>query len=151
MTNKLFLLADDDIDDREMFCEALEGIDKNIICHTANDGSEALSTLKELPTPPELIFLDVNMPVMNGWQCLEQIREDERLSGVPVIIISTSSNQREIEIAQSLQAVCYFTKPHNFKDLIKVLSVIVANPGTQLAPALHALEQSGSKHVRAFS
>jgi CheY-like chemotaxis protein len=72
---KNFLLADDDSDDREMFCEALLSIESTVICHTAVDSREALHMLDELAMQPHLIFLDVNMPVMSGWQCLKFLKE----------------------------------------------------------------------------
>jgi len=151
MEQRIFLLADDDIDDREMFCEALGAINHMIVCHTEKDGRAALAALDELNTPPELIFLDVNMPVMNGWQCLQYLQEHKRYSAIPVIVMSTSSSQREINIAQSLHALCYLTKPHDFNDLIGVLRTIVDNPGTRLPAALRKLEAGGSVYVRTLS
>ncbi len=127
MAKKILLLADDDIDDRELFCEALEIIDRDIICHIVADGREALNMLDRLDTLPQLIFLDINMPVMDGWQCLKKLKENARYRNIPVIIIYTSSHQREITIAKSLDALCYFTKPHNFNELIRVLQAIVNN------------------------
>lgn len=149
MEDKIFLLADDDSDDKEMFAEALTSIDKTIIFHTAVDGREALKMLDELNAKPQLIFLDVNMPVMNGWQCLKALKEDERYKQIPVIVISTSSHQRDIDIARDLGALCYFTKPNDFNDLKNVLQVIVENIHTNLAGALQSMQASGFSHVYA--
>jgi CheY-like chemotaxis protein len=145
---KIFLFADDDIDDREMFTEALSTIDSNLVCITVADGREVLHTLSSLEQLPELIFLDVNMPMMNGWQCLENLKKDDRYCKIPVIIISTSSHQREIDIAKSLGALCYFTKPHEYKDLVHVLQSIVANSGPQLSSTLQGLEANGSGYLQ---
>ncbi len=143
MSQKVFLLADDDSDDRELFCQAIVSIDKNIICSSAQDGSEALNMIEKLEQKPNLVFLDVNMPVMNGWQCLKRLKEDERYKAIPVIMISTSSHQREMDIAADLGVLCYITKPNDFNQLKKVLQVIVANLGSGLKKALQDLQASG--------
>ena len=151
MNQKVFLLADDDRNDREMFSEALASIDKSIICYCAEDGTEALKIIDELAQQPNLIFLDVNMPNMNGWQCLRRLKEDERYKTIPVIMISTSSHQREMDIAADLGVLCYITKPNDFKQLAKVLQVIVTNLGSNLEYALQNLQASGFHFVYAFS
>lgn len=151
MTPKVFLLVDDDSDDTEMFCEALMIIDQNIICRCANDGRHALKMLNELAEMPHLIFLDVNMPGMSGLKCLKLLKAEERYKHLPVIIISTSSNQGEIDIAADLGAIGYFTKPNDFNELTKVLEVIVANLGIELEQALRNLQAEGSRFVYAFT
>ena len=150
MEKKIFLLADDDSDDTEMFCEALASIDSTNVCHCATNGREALKKLNELTEMPHLIFLDINMPVMNGWQCLKTLKDDERFKQIPVLIISTSSHKRDIDIAADLGAKCYFTKPNDFNELTQVLKVIVANLGTSLMSALQDVQAKGSRFVYAF-
>lgn len=151
MTSKVFLLADDDRDDTDMFREALMIIDKDIICHCATDGREALKILNELTENPDLIFLDVNMPIVNGWKCLKLLKSEERYKHLPVIIISTSSNQGELDIAANLGALGYFIKPNDFNELTKVLEVIVANLGIELENALRNLQVGGFRFVYAFT
>ena len=146
MDKKLLLLADDDIDDTEMFCEALAVVDENIICYCAKNGSEALRILNDLNEKPELIFLDLNMPVMSGWDCLKIIKKDQRLQEIPVIMISTSSHQKDLDTASVLGAHCYFVKPNSFSDLKNVLEVIISNLGTGLKEAIASLEVK-SKHI----
>ena len=71
---KRFLLIDDDRDDRELFVEALAEIDDAILCDLAEDGREAINKLESKTfARPNVIFLDVNMPVMSGWECLLQL------------------------------------------------------------------------------
>lgn len=147
MEQKIILLADDDRDDTEFFCEALAGIDQSIACNCIGNGLELLSKLEGMSEKPHLIFLDINMPVMNGWQCLKALKEDARYRTIPVIMISTSSHGREINIASDLGALCYFVKPHNFNELKRVLKVITENLGTGLKGALLELEAAGSKHI----
>ncbi|RZJ53159.1 MAG: response regulator [Flavobacterium sp.] len=147
MDKKIILLADDDLDDTEMFCEALEDINENIICHCAANGNEALKILEELDKNPELIFLDVNMPVMSGWECLKALKKDKRFKDIPVIMISTSSHKKDMDIAADLGSMCYFVKPNHFNDLKHVLSSIALNLGPNLKDALMKLQTNGSGHV----
>src|SRR5688572_5969241 len=72
---KKFLLTDDDKDDRELFSEALASIDPGIICHGAEHGRDALRILNSLDgSKPDIIFIDINMPVMNGWELLHTLK-----------------------------------------------------------------------------
>lgn len=147
MKKKIILLADDDTDDTEMFCEALEEISENIICHCAVNGSEAWKILNELTEKPQLIFLDLNMPIMNGWDCLKLIKNDDRYKDIPVIMISTSSHKNDIETASNLGCLCYLVKPNSFKDLKSLLYEITSNLENNLKDILVNLKQSGSKHI----
>ena len=147
MMNKIILLADDDQDDTEMFCEVLAGIDENIICHYADNGDEALKMMQKQDTIPSVVFLDLNMPIMNGWECLRQLKRDERYKEIPVIMISTSSHKNDMETAANLGAVCYFVKPNTFKDLKQVLGLITSNIENGLKEALPNLEKNKYLHI----
>lgn len=151
MTEKVFLIADDDKDDIELFCEAIASLDKTIVCHCTENGLEALNKLAELTAKPHLIFLDVNMPVMNGWQCLKELKTHENYKHIPVIIYSTSSHQREKDVANDLGALCFFTKPDDFFELKSVLEVIVHNLGAELANALQNMHDGASKSIYVFT
>ncbi|OXA89943.1 response regulator [Flavobacterium hercynium] len=150
MNKKRILLADDDLDDTEMFCEALALIDNNIVCECANNGSDALNKLDALDFKPELIFLDLNMPVMNGWDCLKTLKKDKRYHNIPVIMISTSSHKKDMEAAANLGALCYFVKPNSFKDLKDVLHSITASLGADLKDAIANLQASPSASIFSF-
>jgi len=147
MDKKIILLADDDMDDTEMFCEALEDVNENIICHCAANGNEALKILEGLDSNPELIFLDVNMPIMSGWECLKILKKDKRYQDIPVIMISTSSHKKDMDIASDLGSVCYFVKPNDFNDLKHVLHSIASNLGPDLKNILSKLQTDGSRHI----
>lgn len=147
MNKKIILLADDDLDDTEMFCEALEDVNDNIICHCAFNGNEAMKILDGLDQNPELIFLDVNMPIMNGWDCLKLLKSSSRYKDIPVIMISTSSHKKDMDIASGLGSVCYFVKPNDFNDLKKVLHTITSNLGSNLKETLLQLQSFGSGHI----
>lgn len=147
MNYNIILLADDDSDDTDMFGEALAIIDRKIIIHCAFNGSEALKILDELNEKPQLIFLDLNMPIMTGWECLMQLKEDDRYKHIPVIMISTSSHQKEMDMAAKLGAFCYFVKPSNFNDLTQLLKVIVTHPEAMLKDAVEHLPIGGSQYI----
>jgi CheY-like chemotaxis protein len=126
MNKKIIFLADDDSDDTEMFSEALLGIESDITFHCADNGREALQKLNELTALPHLIFLDINMPVMNGWQCLKVLKAEDRYKHIPVVMISTSTHPQDTTFAADLGAISYFTKPNNFKELTFVLEKLIA-------------------------
>jgi|ERR1043165_4270470 CheY-like chemotaxis protein len=120
-------IADDDQDDVELFLEAVNEVDEAIQCYTAMDGEEALQKLREaLPTIPDLIFLDLNMPRINGKQCLLEIKKTDQLRNVPVIIYSTSSIKNEVEEVRKLGAAHFLTKPSSFGELCKELTNIIS-------------------------
>ena len=132
-----FLLADDDADDKNLFCEALSEIDPGIVCHTASDGKEALAILSENQIDkPNIIFLDINMPVMDGWQCLGKLKEHTDHRDIPVIMYSTSSYQRDIELALESGAFCFFTKPSDYRELRSILRLIATTPVDSLSNAM---------------
>lgn len=145
---KVFLLADDDIDDKELFTEALYSVDPSAICYIANDGKQVFDILRKKETlRPDLIFLDINMPVMNGWECITALKADPLYKDIPVLIYSTSSNQHDANIAIELGALCFFTKPSSFNDLKNIMQVVVDNIHKDLLNAISHFNQIKSKKV----
>lgn len=124
MKKYFFLLVDDDTDDSELFEEALREVDDSAIFYHAQNGEDALKKLNEHDLPA-IIFLDINMPRMNGWECLRQLRYNERYRKIPVIMYSTSSHQEEIDIAASLGAANFYTKPNSYSGLKKMLTNVI--------------------------
>jgi CheY-like chemotaxis protein len=122
---KKVLLIDDDLDDRTLFCEAMDQVAPEVICYTSPHGRKALTQLnnKEIEIP-DIILLDLNMPVMSGWQCLSALKEQEPYKEIPVIIYTTSSLQEDIEKAEKLGALCFFSKPPDFNQLKKSLKIL---------------------------
>lgn len=151
MEQKIILLADDDSDDTEMFCEALESTDDNLICHCLINGVELLKKLNDLNQKPHLIFLDLNMPLMDGWECLKILKKDLNYQDIPVIMISTSSHKTEINNALDLGALCYFVKPNNFNELTQILHLITANLDGDLKNEIINLQKSGSGSIFAYN
>lgn len=128
VTTKKFLLTDDDKDDRELFSEALAAIDPRIVCHGAENGRDALRVLNILGViKPDIIFIDINMPVMNGWELLHALKKDGERNHIPVIIYTTSSQERDRRIAKDLGALCFVTKPDDFRTVKNILEVVVTN------------------------
>jgi CheY-like chemotaxis protein len=119
------LLIDDDLDDREIFQAALEKTRLAVQCTALDNAIEALELLRSEQLNPQLIFLDLNMPVMNGQQFLVEIKNDERLSHIPVVILSTSSHRTTIELTKELGAMDFFSKPDKFEDLAGLLSSVL--------------------------
>jgi CheY-like chemotaxis protein len=130
MGKKVFVI-DDDADDTEIFCEALAFVAPDFICCTAPNGKKALMELENAHNRlPDLIFLDINMPIMNGWECLSLLKEHESYKAIPVIMYSTSSHPEDFEKANKGGAFCFFSKPNNFKNLTIRLEQVVFHLNT---------------------
>ncbi len=119
-----FLLVDDDTDDSDLIFEVLKEVDSDVQYTYAMEGPEALSMLEKAYTP-DIIFLDINMPGMNGWQCLTKLKSNERSKDIPVIMYSTSSYPHEIEKAFQLGALAFFTKPNHYSLLKKNIQIVL--------------------------
>lgn len=121
MAIQKILLIDDDEDDQEIFLTALLKMANKVKCDTYTDAKEALERLKRKELTPDLIFLDLNMPVMNGQQFLLLIKMEPLIKDIPVIIFSTSSHQATKILMKELGAHDFITKPDQFDELVEVL------------------------------
>src|SRR5437868_12001500 len=122
----IILYADDDPEDCELFEEALSHIDSDLIPVIATDGKRALKLLDTMPELPQYIFLDINMPVVDGKRCLIEIKKNLRLKDIPVIMYSTTSDTNEIQQYYKLGAHDFLIKPNNFNRLCESLDSIFA-------------------------
>jgi len=119
------LLAEDDAEDREIFQDALTDSGINARLATVTDGKELIIYLNESANNlPDIIFLDINMPCMDGKQCLKEIRKNKNFDRVPVIIFTTSNHPKDIEECFSRGASLYVTKPNGINILVKILQEI---------------------------
>jgi CheY-like chemotaxis protein len=121
-----FLLIDDDRDDRELFCEAIEALDEDIVCFAETNGRKVLEKLdSKIIEIPDVIFIDVNMPVLSGWQFLGIVKSKPEYKNIPAIMYSTSTEVEDISKARELGALCYLKKPPDFTSLKESLEVII--------------------------
>jgi CheY-like chemotaxis protein len=121
---KSIFLADDDAQDQEIFTEAINLVDQTIKLFSAKDGVAALQTLK-VGQKPDLIFLDLNMPLLNGKQLLAELKTIDALRKIPVIMYSTFFGDRDIADLQKLGAVHHMVKPETFDHLVNSLKFIL--------------------------
>jgi len=122
----LITLADDDEDDRLFFIDAFEELKINTIVNTVNNGKELLNFLNHPETIlPNIIFLDLNMPILNGIECLKEIKLNDKFKDIVIAIYSTSSSDQDVEDTFVLGANIYIKKPSNFENLKKILADIV--------------------------
>ncbi len=116
------LLADDDTDDCHFFKEALEALPISTKLKTVHDGDELMNYLAENAEHlPHVLFLDINMPRKNGFECLSEIKHDDKLKDLPVVMFSTSGAQEKIDILFKTGADVYIRKPANFAQLVQVI------------------------------
>lgn len=119
------LYVDDDADDQEIFCEILKSINPDITCLLAMSAQEALKILDGLEQLPDYIFLDVNMPAMNGVEFLRELRHHERYHQIGVVMYSTSRNQKNLEECKELGVVEFLTKGRTLEELYENISKVI--------------------------
>lgn len=119
MKHTLFcLLIDDDEDDRETFLQAIKQVDASIELDYATNGLDGLKRLKSYRGKlPDYIFLDLNMHIMNGMECLKEIKKLPEICEIPVIIYSTTLNEKIIYETLLLGAFDHIQKPSNIENL----------------------------------
>jgi CheY-like chemotaxis protein len=128
-------LADDDEDDCVLFKDVLEELHISPLVSWAKNGEDLMQNLSKNHRPlPDIIFLDVNMPIKNGIECLKEIREDERLKHLPVIIFSTSTQQWAVEQAYELRANLFIRKPDTFQKLKDIIQRILSTDWRGASP-----------------
>lgn len=125
------LLADDDDDDYLLFSEAISQILSDYEMHRVKDGLECIYVLKHFKIP-NYIFLDLNMPLKNGIECLKAIRLNPELAEVPVIIFSSTHHLKDIDLSYKFGATYYLVKPQSFPATVKILKrlfLLLSTPG----------------------
>jgi CheY-like chemotaxis protein len=135
--NKTYCIIDDDPDDQQFLSEALLENDPAAHCVNYFNGQEAIIQLKKnFPALPDVIFLDLNMPRYAGKQFLVEIKKMTAFQLIPIIVYSTSSNQKEIQEMLRLGALYFMTKKSSFGGLCKELATLFYNMG--LSGILHS-------------
>ncbi|MBA9074542.1 CheY-like chemotaxis protein [Flavobacterium gossypii] len=125
MKNLRICLVDDDKDDRETFQDAFNELNSNNVLMTFKNGLEAIDYLNAIEDVPDIIFLDLNMPIMGGLETLREIRKNERYKLLSVVIYSTSSSEKDIEETLVAGANIYITKPTNYRVLKDMLTKVM--------------------------
>lgn len=120
---RTILLIDDDRDDCALFKEALHEVNPSIQLVCLNTASAIPETVVEVN--PDLIFLDINMPRVNGFECLKILYESVTKFRMPIIMYSNSGNIKEINIAYALGATLYLQKPSGYLKLIESIRGIL--------------------------
>jgi CheY-like chemotaxis protein len=117
------LLIDNDREDCRIFADAMENVLPKVLVKCATNYAEAMQALSKFL--PDLIFMDVNMPEKNGLDFLSMLREDPIYKTLPIVMHSSSSVARQIDLAYQLGANMYYVKPSSFPELKKGLQEIV--------------------------
>ena len=125
------VVADDDEDYRFLFEESLYETGISASLSFAINGIEAIALLNTMSAPPDMIFLDINMPKMDGLTALERIRANELFSKVPIIILSCTEEPDKVEDAYRRGATLYARKPASYLDYVVLLrSLLGSEEGT---------------------
>lgn len=130
--DKIVLLIEDNPDDQALALRALKKSDVTYEIVTARDGLEALDYLlgsgeyegRDISVQPQLVLLDLNLPNLDGLEVLKQIREMPITRYIPVVILSTSTEQRDLVAGYNLGANSYIPKPVNFSEFIDVVNLM---------------------------
>lgn len=127
-TYKNIIFIDDDEDDRMIFGDILHRVYPNIIYNDFSNADEFFAFVSsDVIMQPDLIFLDLNMPMKDGFYVLKMLKKREDLKDVPVVILSTSKHPQDIEKAKKLGAVAYAVKPNELSSLIDIIQMTSQN------------------------
>jgi two-component system response regulator len=123
------LLVEDNPGDVRLTEEALKDAKVHTLLNVAKDGVEALAFLRKTgkyadAPMPDIILLDLNLPRMNGLEVLKEIKNDERLRQIPVVVITSSKAEEDVAKSYHLHANCYITKPIDFSQFIVMVQSI---------------------------
>jgi CheY-like chemotaxis protein len=141
-----FFLADDDDDDRLLFEDALRELSTETSLTVATDGVDLMEKLEEtVPPPPSVIFLDINMPRKNGFECLTEMKQIEKFRDIPVVIFSTSNEDSTIDRTYRQGANFYIHKPRSFEKLKSAIQQVMAIDWSR-----QPLQRSKEKYVLHF-
>jgi CheY-like chemotaxis protein len=117
----IILLVEDDEDDQRFFNLCLTRLKREVMCIVANDGIEAIEKLASMETLPNVIFLDINMPRMDGFECLRRIRESDNLKQLPIVMFSTAHKDFAEKKSLELGANRFIQKPTSLGEFCNVI------------------------------
>lgn len=120
-----FLLIDDSSQDQLLAQEAFKELCPDCSLTSVHSGAQALDLLRNRVLQPDVVLLDVNMPGMNGFEVLQQIKVDPQLATLPVVMLSTSEADKDVTAAYSLHASSYLVKSQNFPDFLEQIDAFL--------------------------
>ena len=123
------LLVEDDIGDIDLTKEALEESKLQVSLNVVRDGVDAIAYLRQegeytQATRPDLILLDLNLPRLNGREVLQEIKNDDKLKLIPIVVLTTSDTHEDIRSSYDLGANCYINKPLGMDEFIQIVRAI---------------------------
>jgi CheY-like chemotaxis protein len=124
------VVADDDVDDQELMKRGLKDCRVKVELTSVYNGIQLMDLLlkqgdyKHLKGNPDLILLDLNMPLMDGFEALRDIRKHSKLKDIPVFVITTSRTKRDRELALELGASGFYSKGASSKDIVAIMKEI---------------------------
>ncbi len=121
MNTNLFLAEDDD-EDIMFFTDIISDISPDIQITVAKNGIELMCLLKAEKQLPDFIFLDLNMPIKTGFECLKEIRSSEKWKAIKIVILTTSSQREQIKEVYKMGADLYLQKPNSYSTFRDTLS-----------------------------
>ncbi len=128
------MLADDDEDDRLIFSDAVKEIDSTVKVETVVNGEALMKHLfSRQDSLPDILFLDINMPRKNGFECLREIKGNEVLRNTPIVMFSTSSSPAHIKEAHDEGANLYLQKPSTFTEIKRLLTLVLSISPEEIA------------------
>ena len=123
----LILNVDDDSDDREFFSDAIKAVDPEIYCVLFQSGDGLLNFLGNSQTTPDYIFIDINMPRMNGYECALEVRSNYLSGDTQIVMYSTAFNPNDL-LRFDKEGFKYVAKQHSLPDLIRSLRKVITTP-----------------------
>jgi len=120
----IILYAEDDFDDFESVKEALNQVNYQQLLIHAKNGQEAISFIENATVLPSLIVLDLNMPIMDGKEVLQWLKERKEYKDIPVMVFTTSSREDDIKLCKKHNCT-FFRKPTLYRDLLHVAQIML--------------------------
>ena len=131
------LLAEDDEDDVHLFKTVLAELNQDILVTVTTDGNLLMAFLNQASTLPEMIFLDLNMPYKNGFECLREIRGNEKWNSIKIFVLSTSTQPQHIEDSYKGGADLYLAKPTSYTQFKNMIEKCLVNNWEGLKHTIH--------------
>lgn len=116
--------VDDDPDDREMFCRAIKKISHDILCTQVESGEDAVHFFSKSEFSPDFIFMDINMPRMNGYECVKEIYQFANLRNTTIVMHSSSFNPRD-QVEFGILGLQYLLKTSNLNALAESIRKLI--------------------------